>query len=348
MANTFQQQVALYPSVGILGARASMNPTATVDAGQFNLTAGLLGVTVGKFAWQSFTALTGLSIVNNYSPTAPAIPDGFVGNEQQALITTWLGISGLVIPTGYPVTLYNRGDFWAKTVYADAAIGQKVFANLYSGDIYPATAGSVGLTATVGSAATFSATSVAGSYTLTLTTNVTAGTLMTGQQISGLGINTQFPVYIDVGGNMAYPCVTGAGTGSTIVLTAPAVSANVGAAYTTIANTGIGGASASSCTANSTATMTVTTLTWGTIAVGQYVSTTANAFIPAGTYVSAAGSLVLPATVASTFPGTITLSTATTGNHATALTLFSPFIETPWYINSAGNVGDLVKIGTRW
>ena len=132
----FQQSVALYPSPAVWGARASLNPTATVDAGPFNLTAGLLGAAVGKFGWQVLNATTGRAVVNSFSPLVPTLPDGFVGNEQQALITVWLAQNGLVIPPGYPVTLYNRGDWWAKAVYGPVTIGMKVYANLFSGDVY--------------------------------------------------------------------------------------------------------------------------------------------------------------------------------------------------------------------
>ena len=55
MVTGFQQQVTLYPAPAVWGERASMNPTATVDAGPFNLTSGLLGAAVGKFGWQNLT-----------------------------------------------------------------------------------------------------------------------------------------------------------------------------------------------------------------------------------------------------------------------------------------------------
>ena len=326
----FQQAVGLYPAPAVWGARASMNPTATVDAGPFNLTAGVLGCTVGKFGWQSYTALTGLSVVNNFSPTAPTLPDGFVGNEQQALITTWLGQNGLVIPAGYPVTLYNRGDFWAKTVYADAAIGNKVFVNLFSGDGYPAAAGSFP-TANVGSAASVTATTTAGSYSMNITATG-SGVVTVGQQISGPGLNSQFPTYIESFG-------TYNGTAGTVNLTQAAVTASTGGTFTTVANVGIGGCVCSSVSSSSSTTMTINTITSGAIAVGQQVQAITN--VPAGTYIAALGTF-------NGTSGTVILSAATTGTITAQACNFSAWIETPWYFNSDGNVGDLVKIGTRW
>jgi hypothetical protein len=326
----FQQAVGLYPAPAVWGARASMNPTATVDAGPFNLTAGILGCTVGKFGWQSYTALTGLSVVNNFSPTAPTLPDGFVGNEQQVLITTWLSQSGLVVPAGYPVTLYNRGDFWAKTVYADAAIGNKVFVNLFSGDVYPAAAGAFP-TANVGSAASIVATTTAGSYSMNITT-LTSGVVAVGQQVSGPGLNSQFPTYIETLG-------TYNGTAGTVNLTQAAVTASTGGTFTTVANVGIGGCVCSSVSSTSSTTMTINTITSGAIAVGQMVQAITS--VPAGTYIAALGTF-------NGTSGTVILSAATTGTITAQACNFSAWIETPWYFNSAGNVGDLVKIGTRW
>jgi hypothetical protein len=336
MVMGFQQQVSLYPAPAVWGARASMNPTATVDAGPFNLTAGLLGVAVGKFAWQVLTASTGLAVVNNYSPSVPVIPDGFVSNEQQALITTWLGQSGMVVQPGYPVTLYNRGDFWAKTVYADAALGNKVFANLFSGDVYPAATGSF-VAAEVGSAAVITATTTANSYSMNVTA-FTSGILAVGQQVTGPGL-TNGLYYIESAGTLSLPASSGSGT---VNLTQAAVTASTGGTFSTIAQTGIGGAVASSVTAAAGNTMTVNTLTNGVLAIGQLVQPITN--VAAGTYIT---------NVTGTGPYTLTLANPAGGNSVTGTITaqacnFSAFIETPWYFNSAGNVGDLVKIGTRW
>ena len=330
----FQQAVGLYPAPGIWGARASNNPTATVDAGQFNITAGVLGLTVGKFAWQSLVAATGLSVANNFSPTVPTIPDGFVGNEQQALITAWLAQNGLVVPAGYPVTLYNRGDFWGKAVYGDVAMGNKVFANLFSGDVLGAAAGSFP-TANVGASASITATLVAGSFSMNITA-VGSGTVAVDQQVSGAGLNQQFPTYIESFGTFN-------GTSGTVNLTQDAVAAETTQPFTTVPNIGIGGCTVTSATITSgqtTLTVNAGTLV-GQIAVGQQVQC-ATAGLPANCYIAALGT------------GTGGTGTYTIGPSAATATItaqafnFSAWIETPWYFNSAGNVGDLVKIGTRW
>jgi len=329
MLQGFQTSIALYPAPGVWGARASLNPTATVDAGQFNLTAGALGAMVGKFGWQVLTPITGLAVVNSFSPTTPTVPDGFIANEQQTLITTWLGLNGMAIPAGYPVTLYNRGDFWAKNVYADAAIGQKVFANLFSGDVYPAAAGAF-VTAVVGSAASITATTTAGSYSMNITATG-SGVVTVGQQVSGPGL-TNGLYYIESLG-------TYNGTSGTVNLTQAAVTAATAQTFTTIANVGIGGAVCSSVSSSSSTTMTINTVTSGQIAVGQQIQNITS--IPAGTYVASIGTF-------NGTSGTIIMSAASTGTITAQACNFSAWIETPWYFNSPGNVGDLVKIGTRW
>jgi hypothetical protein len=329
----FQQFVNLYPAPGVWGARASNNPTAVVDAGPFNLTSGASGVTVGKMAWQQLTAATGKSVVNNFSPTAPVIPDGIIGNEQQVLITAWLAQYGLVVPAGYPVTIYNRGDFWAKAVYGPVAIGNKVFANLFSGDVLGAAAGSFPTNA-VGSSAVVVATTTLGTPYLMTITSTTSGSLQIGQQITGPGL-TGGLFYVDSFG-------TYNGSTGTINLSAPVQAASTGGTFTSIANVGIGGAVVSSATINSgTNILTIVTQTSGIVAVGQLIQC-ATVGLPAGAYVASLG----------TYNGTSgTVNIGPSNATATITTQpfnFSAWIETPWYFNSAGNTGDLVKIGSRW
>jgi hypothetical protein len=297
-----------------------MNPVTSIDAGPWNLTAGALGVVVGKFAWQSLVAATGLATVNNFSSTAPTLPDGFVSNEQQGLITSWLADHSLIIPPGLPVTLYDRGDFWANSVYGEAVIGNKVFANLFSGDIYGAPAGSF-LTAALGSNASFTAT-VAG-YVMNVTA-VASGVLQVGQQVTGAGI--PFPTYIESLG-------TGTGNTGTYNLSQTMTIATA-ETITSVSPSGLGGFTGQASFA--TSVMTVTVVTTGTLAVGQQISA---AGVAAGTYISSLGT-------GTGGLGTYNLST-TPGTIAAEATSATSWIETPWYVKSPGNVGDLIKIGVH-
>ena len=131
---SFQKQVNLYPAPGVVGARASQNPVATVVAGPGALVAGALGVQVGTFAW----VVDGVVHYATEGSTVNSVakPAGFIANERQGLITPWLGSDTLTVPSGLPITLYERGDFWTKATYNDAAVDNKVYANLFTGEVY--------------------------------------------------------------------------------------------------------------------------------------------------------------------------------------------------------------------
>jgi hypothetical protein len=130
----FQKQVNLTPAPAVAGDFASSNPRATVLAGPGGLVAGSSGVTVGKFAWVAADGVT----VNN---TGTGAASGFVHREQQALITQYLAEASQVIPVGFPVTLHNKGDFWAVNAGPDAAaVGGEVTAVTTNGDVSTAAA----------------------------------------------------------------------------------------------------------------------------------------------------------------------------------------------------------------
>ena len=326
---TFQTHVNLYPSPGVVGARASENPIATVDAGQLGLVAGSAGLVVGKFAWNTYPTAGGPGQANNFSPTAPAVPDGFIMNSQQATNTVWLQEFGMTIPAGYPVTEMEAGDFWAKNPYADAAIGQKVFANLFSGDILGATAGSFPTTE-VGSAAVIaSATIAAGSNSLNIV-SLTSGTIEVGDQV--LGLNIPGNTFVESFGTFN-------GSIGTLFLTQYAVVTQTTVPLTTLAPVGVGGGVVAATGTNGSTTLTISSITNGQVVAGQYVQGTG---IPAGTYIASFGTF-------NGTSGTVIMSAQAT-NAVSGLTSanLSAFIETPWKITSAANVGDLVKIGIRY
>jgi len=325
----FQTHVNLYPAPGRVGARASQNPIKTVVAGQAGLVAGVQGAMVGKFAWNSYPVAGGPGQVNNFSPAAPAVPAGFIMNEQQALITTWLGIAGLQVPAGYPITEVNSADTWANNQYADAYIDQKVFANLFSGDILGAAAGSFP-TNEVGSAAVIaSATIAANSNSLNIIT-LSSGNVQVGDQVFGLNIAGN--VFIESFGTFN-------GSVGTVFLTQYAVVTQTTVPLTTQAPYGVGGGVVAATGTSGSSTVTISSVTNGQVAVGQLVQATGFAV---GTYVESFG----------TFNGTS--GTVVLSNNATAAVSgmtsmnLSAFIETPWSILSAANVGDIVKIGIKY
>jgi hypothetical protein len=237
----------------------------------------------------------------------------------------WLDEYTLVVPQGLPVTLHDRGDFWVRSTYNDAVVGNKVFANLFNGKTLAAAAGSFPV-----NVAGVSGTITASFATNVMTVTVTGVYIVPGMKVTGTGVpaNTYIEAQLTgtTGSTGTYSLSTYPGTvasAATVVVTSPG---------------GVGGATVSSASASlASTTLTITTVTNGVIAAGQRVSGTG---IAAGTYIAALGTSTGGA-------GTVTLSAVTTATITTAAVSFSPWVETPFYVKSAGNVNDLIKIGVR-
>ena len=124
----FQKTLNRDLPVGVEGDFASTNPYHSVLAGEGALKAGATGVTIGKFAWVN----TATGLVSNAQVANGVL--GFVRRDNTALITKYLEESTLLIPAGFGVTLYDKGDFWARFA-GGATIGQKVFASITDGSV---------------------------------------------------------------------------------------------------------------------------------------------------------------------------------------------------------------------
>lgn len=170
----FQRTVNTFPAPAVAGDFASVNPRASMLAGEGALIAGAAGVTVGLFA----RAKNSDGTVSNAHPGTTACRLGFVGRDQPALITIWLAEASLLVQSGLEMSLFSQGDFWARFA-AGAAIGQKVFANYSDGSCVAGTAGSPPTGAVV--------TGAISGTTLTVSA-VSSGTLAVGQVISGSGV----------------------------------------------------------------------------------------------------------------------------------------------------------------
>jgi hypothetical protein len=186
----FQTRVNLTQAPAVEGDFASANPRSTVLAGPGGLVSGPSGVVVGKFAWIGPDFRT----VDSFA-TGPVAPDGFVHREQQALITVFLAAATLLIPEGFPVTLHNTGDFWAKNLGPAALTkGATVYAGFADGGIYSSAPAGASATGAIGSTntgllgATFTATAGSPDDTQLVVTAVT-GLISIGDKLSGTGIS---------------------------------------------------------------------------------------------------------------------------------------------------------------
>lgn len=178
MALGFQQSVNLQQAAAVAGDFASTNPRASVVGHEGTLVAGAAGVTVARFAWATSTGLVSNTVVG--AAGANNKPTGFVARQQGvALITQYLGQTSNLIPTGFEVTLMATGDYWVAPVANPVTIGQKAFANLGTGEIQGAAAGST--------IANFSGTASFATNVMTVTV-ATSGTLRVGDVITSAGV----------------------------------------------------------------------------------------------------------------------------------------------------------------
>ena len=378
----FPSQVNVVQAPAIAGDFASSNPRFTVLNGPGDLVAGPNGLTMGLFAWGSpagFDQTSGetdaFSYANNFGPNAPT---GFVARHfGDALTTTFLANSSLLINPGLEVTLYSGGDFWVKNSGTTAATaGMKAYANNATGAISFAATGSPtsGGTSTASTLALNTSTSysivpnsVTGSIsgtTLTVTAVGTGGVAI-GQTLSGANVNVTTTVTGFVSGtyggvgvytvSVSQTAASGTIVPSGGMLTVAATITGTFAVGQTLSGTGV--------TTGTTITAPIT----GTGGAGTYaVSISQSA--STGTITASGGTLTVGGTLVGTFAVGDTLygASVTAGTYITALgtgtggagtyllnqgqTLTSQAInvygntETKWYCMSAGAAGELVKM----
>ncbi len=176
----FQKVINNTQAPGQAGDFASTNPFASVLAGPGQLVAPAGGLTVGNFFWVGPAGQVSQSFVAGYQIA-------FLGRNEQALITLFLGEATYVVPQGFMITGFNEGDFWAKFA-AGATPGQAVWADPNDGAPIssvsaPALASG---TASAGFTGTGSA-SVAATTTLTIGV-ATSGIISVGDVISAANI----------------------------------------------------------------------------------------------------------------------------------------------------------------
>lgn len=200
----FQQTVNQQNPIGVAGDFASVNPRASVFAGEAALVAGPGGVTIGQFAW---ILPDGRSVVN--FGQGGVVPAGFVHRDMQALITTYLTEFGEVIPEGFPVTLFSAGEFLDLIQGGSAStFGAAVYARYSDGATFIGSA-PAGTTATGSIGATFTATGTGTSLAVSAVTGILSvgDTLGT---VAGIPAGTTIT---------AGPAAGGAGTYTTSVAT---------------------------------------------------------------------------------------------------------------------------------
>lgn len=189
MTAGFQRTVNLQQAAAVAGDFASANPRASVVGHEGTLVAGTAGVIVARFGWQTLAGLVSNSVVGAVTNK----PTGFVHRRQgAALITTYLGETSNLIPQGFEVTLMVNGDYWIAPTTNPATIGQKVFANLGTGEIQTAAAGATiaGFSGTASFATNVMTVTVVGSGTVKVGDLVTSAGVAAGTYVTAFGTGT--------------------------------------------------------------------------------------------------------------------------------------------------------------
>lgn len=248
---------------GVEGDFATANARWNVPATGGRIVAGANGVAVGRFAW--------LDSTNSFaSNTGPGLPVGFVKRNMNAQIVQWLADSSMVVQSGFPVALFNGGEFFVRNsgtttatygmkAYANSATGLVTFAATGTPPTSASVTGSIAANVVTGAIAVNSMTASIAAQVLTVSA-VAAGTVLAaGQALTGTGV---------AGGTV----ITGQLTGTAGSTGTYSVNVNQTVGSGTITATGGG--------------LTVSAVTSGTLAVGQSLTGTN---VPAGTVITALG-----------------------------------------------------------
>jgi hypothetical protein len=315
----FPNQVNVQPGPAVEGDFASTNPRYTVDAGPGGLVAGPAGVTVGRFAWVSDLTIdtdNAPATANNFGTGMPA---GFVHREQQGLNTTYLAEASMVVPQGFPITLFNGGDFWVKNAgTTQALVGMYAYANYADGRV----------TFGVSNQANIGLNSI---NTASVTGTIAAGSINFSGFISGnvLTVTGSVSGTIVVGGTLTGG--TGMAAGTQIIGQLSGTPGGVGTYALNIPEQTVNNGSNSVIITETYGVLNVTAVT-GTVGVGDVLSGTG---ITVGTTITALGT-------GSGGTGTYIVNITQTVSSSTWTVATN--IQTKWIAMSAGNAGELVKI----
>lgn len=312
----FQTQVNYTLAPGVAGDFCTTNPRASVISGPGSIVCGAAGVTVGRFAWLSYSQVDAdeaPAVANNFG-SGPVT--GFVHREQQGLIPNYLQEFSMSVPAGFPITLFSEGDFWMKNDGSSyAQVGMKVYANYADGKATAALTGApTNATATgVVAAATSSSTGSIADNILTVTA-VSSGSLYNGTTISGTNVATGTKIVSQLTPLLSGETLLGVGRYTVSIPEQTVASTTISGTYglLTLSSTitGVWGVGQTVTGTGITATTTITALGTGAGAAGTYI-------VDVNTVVS---------------------STAVTG---------AMNVETAWYVRSGAAAGELFK-ASKW
>jgi hypothetical protein len=298
----FPQQVQTFMAPAVAGDFCSANPRFSLIAGPGAMVAGT-NLYVGRFCWADPT-----NKILNSNGSGPV--SGFMGRNQQGLITQFLSAATMQVLSGIQCFGYSGGDFWVvNNGSLITTVGMKAYANYATGLVaFAATgnppAGGV-VTGSIAAGPSVSVTGAISGYVLTVTAAGTPG-LVVGGALSATGLQ-------------AGTVITGQTSGT---------AGGIGVYTVNIPQT-----LASTTITQSYGVLTVTAVASGALAVGDVVSganvTGTPAIISLGTGTGGNG----------------TYNVATSQTAASATVNATGYVETKWVCMDVGRaVGELVRI----
>jgi hypothetical protein len=307
MSNGVQTQVNVQPAPAVEGDFCDANPRYSIISGPGALVAGA-SCFVARFCWLSYAQVDGDGAPAICNTFGSGLVDGFVGRNQQGLITRYLDIATMQIAQGFGMFAYSAGAFWIRNSGTGPVTrGMKAYANFADGK---ATFAAAGAPTTVASA-TGSIAAGAGSATGSI-----AGDVLT---VTALGSGT-LPVGATLSGS-------GVASGTKILAQLTGTAEGVGTYRVSIEQT-----AASTTITAAFGIFTAASALTGTFGVGDVLSGTN---VVTGTNITAlrtgSGGLGTYIVNDATVVGSTTISAA--GN-----------VETSWYARSAGLAGELIKV----
>lgn len=318
-----QTQVNVQPAPGVAGDFCSANPRFSVLAGPGGLVAGPFGTYVGRFAWTSYSNVDADGAPANVNNFGSGPVAGFIHREQQGLVTDYLQIASMFVPTGFPMTVMDGGDFWVVNDGAATAYpGQKAYARYADGKATFGVTGAPGTASATGSIAAGAGASATGTIVNNLFTATAAltGTFVPGGVLTGANVATGTAIVAQV-----LPLLTGETLGGLGRYTVSLPNQSV--ASTTISET------------------------WG---VFTAASALVGQFGPGDTLTGPGGSsdpvatgTVITQQLTGTAGGLGTYVVNLTQTSSSATITAGTSIETKWFCRSTGAIGELVKISSQ-
>lgn len=300
----FQSEIYVQPSPAVEGDFASLNPRKTKLAGAAGIVAGEDGVTAARFVWVDQTSVDGDNAPASAHNYGSGTPDGLIARKMDGLITTYLADSSMVIPEGFPVTVFTDVDLWVKNSGSVTAYyGDTVYADLTDGTI--STAASTAVVSGTIAAGTFSVTASVSGNVMTVTA-VDSGVVAIGSLIT-----------------------SGADTNSTVVSQISGTAGGIGTYALSVGDQEV----SSTTIAGSYGVLTVASVTSGTLVVGATLTSTS----------MADGTILTQLGTGTGGTGTYYVNLTQTISTAEDITATAN-VATGWYVHSQGAADELIKI----